>query len=75
MSASSFKFTHLQKLDRGERENRKGLCTTGKRFYLVAASPDLHATMRHFPGAVTVSALFSSLKVGLSRTKVQTCMR
>lgn len=45
----------------------------GRSLHLVVASPDLHATMRHLDGAVIVSPLFSSLNVGSSRWKVQTC--
>ena len=69
------KFTHLLEPDLGKNVARRlGPTRRRRRFYLVAASPDLHATMRHFAGAVTVSPLFSSLNVGLSRTKVQTCI-
>ena len=44
----------------------------GKEGYLAGASPDLHATILHFPKPVTTSLLPSSLKVGFCRTKVQT---
>lgn len=41
--------------------------------YLASAEPALQATILHLPGTVIVSLLFSSLKVGFWRMKVQTC--
>ena len=40
--------------------------------YLAGASPDLQATILHFPKPVTTSLFPSSLKVGFCRTNVQT---